>query len=161
MANAPPALGGSPGKGKARAPPPPPPPHRVSVPPRPSELEPEYIPRDLPEPVTAPQRLPGLDAKEQALWQWVNVYNLDAFLQEVYLYYEGKGMYSIALARGLNLLYVHISMRRSKILTRYGRTVGFVIGFSTFLLRCVDYARIRPEEITRLGDVVVPHCVAR
>ncbi|VDC03011.1 unnamed protein product [Peniophora sp. CBMAI 1063] len=133
-------------KGKARARPPPPPPvaPRVSVPPRPSELEPEYTPHDLPDPVTAPQRLPGLDAKEQALWQWVNVYNLDAFLQEVYLYYEGKGMYSIALARGLNLL-----------------TIGFVIGFSTFLLRCVDYARIRPEEITRLGDVVVPRCVAR
>lgn len=99
-------------KGKARAPPPPVAPP-VSVPPRPSELEPEYNHHDLPDPVTAHQRLPGLDAKEQALWQWVNVYNLDAFLQEVYLYYEGKGMYSIALSRGLNLLFVlaHLSMQ--------------------------------------------------
>lgn len=48
--------------------------------------------------------LRGLDDYEKALWNWVNVYNLDAFLQEVYYYYEGKGMYSIALSRGLNLL---------------------------------------------------------
>ena len=48
----------------------------------------------------------GLDDYEKALWNWVNVYNLDAFLQEVYYYYEGKGIYSIALARGLNLLLV-------------------------------------------------------
>jgi autophagy-related protein 9 len=46
----------------------------------------------------------GLDDYEKALWNWVNVYNLDAFLQEVYYYYDGKGIYSIALARGLNLL---------------------------------------------------------
>ena len=46
----------------------------------------------------------GLDDYEKALWNWVNVYNLDAFLQEVYNYYEGNGIYSIALARGLNLL---------------------------------------------------------
>jgi len=46
----------------------------------------------------------GLDDYEKALWNWVNVYNLDAFLQEVYSYYEGKGIYSIALSRGLNLL---------------------------------------------------------
>jgi autophagy-related protein 9 len=48
----------------------------------------------------------GLDAYERALWNWVNVYSLDEFLQEVYYYYEGKGIYSIALARGLNLLLV-------------------------------------------------------
>ena len=46
----------------------------------------------------------GLDDYEKALWNWVNVYNLDAFLQDVYSYYEGKGIYSIALSRGLNLL---------------------------------------------------------
>lgn len=46
----------------------------------------------------------GLDEYEKALWNWVNVYNLDAFLQEVYAYYEGNGLYSIALSRGLNLL---------------------------------------------------------
>lgn len=49
----------------------------------------------------------GLDDYEKALWNWVNVYNLDAFLQEVYSYYEGKGIYCIALSRGLNLLSVN------------------------------------------------------
>ncbi|KAF9651480.1 APG9-domain-containing protein [Thelephora ganbajun] len=91
-----------------------------------------------------PKQMRGLDAYERALWSWVNVYNLDAFLQEVYQYYQGKGIYCIALSRGLNLL-----------------TVGFVIGFSTFLLGCVEYSRIRPEHITRLSDVVVDQCVSK
>ena len=52
------------------------------------------------------RQMRGLDDYEKALWNWVNVYNLDAFLQEVYYYYEGKGIYSIALSRGLNLLLV-------------------------------------------------------
>ncbi|KAJ7721553.1 putative transmembrane protein [Mycena maculata] len=91
-----------------------------------------------------PKQMRGLDAYERALWNWVNVYNLDAFLQEVYYYYEGKGIYGIALSRGLNLL-----------------TVGFVIGFSTFLLGCVDYSRIRHETSMKLADVVVDRCVSR
>ncbi|PPQ98846.1 hypothetical protein CVT24_003400 [Panaeolus cyanescens] len=86
----------------------------------------------------------GLDEYEKALWNWVNVYNLDAFLQEVYQYYEGKGVYSIALSRGLNLL-----------------TVGFVIGFSTFLLGCIDYPALRRNEHTRLSDVIVERCVSK
>jgi len=53
-----------------------------------------------------PKQMRGLDAYERALWSWVNVYNLDAFLQEVYQYYQGKGIYCIALSRGLNLLSV-------------------------------------------------------
>ncbi|KAF8211873.1 autophagy protein Apg9-domain-containing protein [Mycena galopus ATCC 62051] len=89
------------------------------------------------------KQMRGLDAYERALWNWVNVYNLDAFLQEVYYYYEGKGIYSIALSRGLNLL-----------------TVGFVIGFSTFLLGCVDYSRIRHGQSMKLADVVVGRCVS-
>ncbi|KAJ7156996.1 putative transmembrane protein [Mycena crocata] len=90
------------------------------------------------------RQMRGLDAYERALWNWVNVYNLDAFLQEVYYYYEGKGIFSIALSRGLNLL-----------------TVGFVIGFSTFLLGCVDYSRIKHETSMKLSDVVVDRCVSR
>ncbi|EJD53203.1 APG9-domain-containing protein [Auricularia subglabra TFB-10046 SS5] len=85
----------------------------------------------------------GLDARERALWDWVNVYNLDAYLQQVYAYYEGKGIYCIALARLLNLL-----------------TVGFVISFSTFLLGCVDYRRLRHEGTKHLSDVVVDRCVS-
>ena len=40
-------------------------------------------------------------------------------------------------------------------------TVGFVIGFSTFLLGCVEFSKIRQEHITRLSDVVVDRCVSR
>lgn len=81
-------------------------PPRISVPPRPSEIPVEHPPTRLPP--TAAQSNPkrGLDAYERALWNWVNVYNLDAFLQEVYTYYHGKGIYSIALKGGLNLLCV-------------------------------------------------------
>ena len=99
---------------------------RISQPPKPSELDAEErssTPRSLPR---APSSLGGrsssdqgtrqskgmrgLDEYEKALWNWVNVYNLDAFLQDVYSYYEGNGIYSIALSRGLNLLCVqHLS----------------------------------------------------
>ncbi|KAF7311447.1 hypothetical protein MKEN_01047000 [Mycena kentingensis (nom. inval.)] len=115
----------------------------LHTPPLPSESDPQPESRSA---STNPDRpyMRGLDAYERALWNWVNVYNLDAFLQEVYFYYEGKGIYSIALSRGLNLL-----------------TVGFVIGFSTFLLGCVDYSRIRHETSMKLSDVVVSRCVSR
>jgi len=92
----------------------------VSIPPRPSELDLGADDQQTPRATTPgvspselssdrerqPKQMRGLDAYERALWNWVNVYNLDAFLQEVYYYYEGKGIYSIALARGLNLLSV-------------------------------------------------------
>ncbi|KAG2157500.1 putative transmembrane protein [Suillus clintonianus] len=117
----------------------------LSIPPRPSEVDVDEPPQTPPERLQAsPKPMRGLDDYERALWNWVNVYNLDAFLQEVYLYYEGKGIYSIALARGLNLL-----------------TVGFVIGFSTFLLGCVDYSLISEDETTHLSDAVVDRCVSK
>lgn len=78
--------------------------HPISIPPRPSELDVDVPPQPHPNQSSSQKPLRGLDAYERALWNWVNVYNLDAFLQEVYLYYEGKGIYSIALARGLNIL---------------------------------------------------------
>jgi autophagy-related protein 9 len=82
----------------------------VSIPPRPSELDVNQSPQVPSRQQTSPKPLRGLDAYERALWNWVNVYNLDAFLQEVYLYYEGKGIYSIALTRGLNLLSVALGI---------------------------------------------------
>lgn len=80
----------------------------MSIPPRPSEVDVDEPPRTPPQrrEQASPMHMRGLDDYERALWNWVNVYNLDAFLQEVYLYYEGKGIYSIALTRGLNLLSV-------------------------------------------------------
>ncbi|RDB21088.1 Autophagy-related protein 9 [Hypsizygus marmoreus] len=130
----------------------------VSIPPRPSEVytdgEAEIAPRNatsgtgfsetLSNYSRQHKQMRGLDAYEKALWNWVNVYNLDAFLQDVYYYYEGKGIYSIALSRGLNLL-----------------TMGFVIGFSTFLLGCIDYSKIRHGNATQLSHVVIDRCVSR
>lgn len=150
-------------------------PPSVSVPPRPSEVggdaDGEVTPRNsssgtgFSEPLSDYRRqstpMRGLDDYEKALWNWVNVYNLDAFLQEVYYYYEGKGIYSIALSRGLNLLFVKFLVPQPLILTSNFRTVGFVIGFSTFLLGCIDYSRFRHENTTQLSHVVVDHCVSR
>lgn len=55
-----------------------------SVPLRPSEMD-ASIHGELPRPnsTPAPKQMRGLDAYERALWNWVNVYNLDAYLQEV------------------------------------------------------------------------------
>ncbi|BGP66174.1 hypothetical protein NBRC10512_001448 [Rhodotorula toruloides] len=86
--------------------------------------------------------LAGMNAKERALWRWVNVTDLDAFLQQVYLYYVGKGIWAIGLERTLNLL-----------------TVGWVIGFSTFLVGCIDYPRLWDSH--RLSEVVIPRCTSR
>jgi autophagy-related protein 9 len=90
---------------------------RISVPPRPSEINVDRPPLAR-SPATAglsnPKR--GLNAYERALWNWVNVYNLDAFLQDVYLYYHGKGIYSIALKRGLNLLSVSLRVSESSLI---------------------------------------------
>jgi autophagy-related protein 9 len=50
---------------------------------------------------------PGLitgSAREKALWTWINVANLDAFVHDVYDYYIGDGIWTILLTRLLNLL---------------------------------------------------------
>ncbi|KAF9985052.1 autophagy protein atg9 [Mortierella antarctica] len=82
---------------------------------------------------------PGMDAAELAMWKWVNVENLDNFLAKVYDYYVGKGMYTILLERCLNLL-----------------TFAFVIGFSTFLIGCVDYPKLRHAK--HMEEVLIPQC---
>ena len=46
-----------------------------------------------------------IDPKERALWMWANVENLDNFLQDVYDYFVGNGIWCIFLSRLLNLLY--------------------------------------------------------
>jgi len=42
--------------------------------------------------------------KEQAMWRWANVENLDNFLKDVYDYFLGNGIKCILLGRVLNLL---------------------------------------------------------
>ncbi|GAA6024138.1 hypothetical protein JCM8202_004269 [Rhodotorula sphaerocarpa] len=83
-----------------------------------------------------------MSAKERALWRWVNVSDLDGFLQQVYIYYVGKGIWAIGLERTLNLL-----------------TVGWVIGFSTFLIGCIDYPRLWDSH--HLSDVIISRCTSR
>lgn len=46
-----------------------------------------------------------MDPKEKAMWMWANVQNLDNFLQDVYDYFVGNGIWCIFLSRLLNLLY--------------------------------------------------------
>lgn len=50
------------------------------------------------------QPMSMMDPKERALWMWANVENLDNFLQDVYDYFVGNGIWSIYLSRVLNLL---------------------------------------------------------
>lgn len=44
-----------------------------------------------------------LDPHERALWKWANVEDLDLFLQQVYSYFLGNGIYCILLNRTLNM----------------------------------------------------------
>ena len=41
---------------------------------------------------------------DKAMWMWINVVNLDNFMQQVYTYYTGSGIWCIILFRVLNLL---------------------------------------------------------
>ncbi|WVQ79423.1 hypothetical protein IAT38_001521 [Cryptococcus sp. DSM 104549] len=91
----------------------------------------------------------GLNDYEKALWKWVNVEDLDGFLQEVYEHYRGKGAYCIAYAKLFDLL-----------------THFFVIWFWYFLTSCVNWStiwaiRFGPSEgqLRQLEDFLVPHCV--
>ncbi len=130
----------------------------VSVPPRPSELD---VEEDSPptEQLTEPKlkQMRGLDNYERALWNWVNVYNLDAFLQEAYYYYEGKGIYSIALSRGLNLLSVILSFVRIyhlieiSIVIQNGRVCDWLLYFPVGMHRLF-------ANTTRKGDAAVRSC---
>lgn len=46
---------------------------------------------------------PG-DARAKAMWRWVNVINLDHFIQDVYDYYRGCGIWCIITERMLHLV---------------------------------------------------------
>ena len=50
--------------------------------------------------------LGSIDPKERAVWMWANVQNLDRFLNDVYDYYVGHGIWSILLNRMVKLLSV-------------------------------------------------------
>lgn len=102
----------------------------------------EQLPRPALSGQTTSSTRQHMTAFDRTMWRWTNVSNMDDFFKRVYDYYQGRGMYCILLARFLNLL-----------------TLGFVIGFSTFLIGCVDYAEIPHHHA--LGEVVIPQCVSR
>ncbi|CZS98372.1 probable Autophagy-related protein 9 [Rhynchosporium agropyri] len=78
-------------------------------------------------------------AREKAMWRWINVVNLDGFIEEVYGYYTGAGIWCIVLDRALNLA-----------------QIIFVAVFTTFLTQCVDYSAIPRSK--KLSQVLVPQC---
>ncbi|OGE55301.1 hypothetical protein PENARI_c004G09993 [Penicillium arizonense] len=86
--------------------------------------------------------LANVDPKKKAMWRWANVEDLDNFLKDVYTYFLGNGIWSILLTRVLNLL-----------------TFAFVVGFSTFLMNCIDYPKVRGSK--SLNDILVPQCTAK
>ncbi|KAL2853826.1 autophagy protein Apg9-domain-containing protein [Aspergillus pseudoustus] len=83
-----------------------------------------------------------IDPKEKAMWMWANVENLDNFLKDVYTYFLGNGIWSILLNRALSLL-----------------TFAFVIGFTTFLLNCINYPKVRGSK--KLDDILVQSCTQK
>lgn len=44
------------------------------------------------------------NARDKAMWRWVNVTNLDSFVRDVYHYYEGGGLWVIQSSNALQLL---------------------------------------------------------
>lgn len=74
------------------------------------DRQPLYLDRDVPQAAGARGNhrvtRATIDAKEQAMWRWTNVQNLDAFLLDVYEYYINHGIWSILLTRTIRLLYV-------------------------------------------------------
>ena len=72
---------------------------------------------------------------------------------QVYGYYIGKGMYCIVLARFLNLAY---AVSGTLLIVR---TIAFVVGFSTFLLACIDWSKIRGSHTLR--EIIIPHGLSK
>ncbi|PBP26073.1 putative mitochondrial carrier protein, partial [Diplocarpon rosae] len=81
-------------------------------------------------------------AREKAMWRWINVVNLDGFVEEVYGYYNGSGIWCIILEKALNLA-----------------QITFVAVFTTFLTQCVDYSAIPHSK--KMSQVLVPQCTKK
>ncbi|KAK9479261.1 autophagy protein Apg9-domain-containing protein [Lipomyces japonicus] len=120
--------------------------HQLHLPPPPSRIDESFHRRNgqhsQEQSIHQQPRLGLIDPRQRALWKWVNVENLDNFLQEVYNYYLGNGVYSIILSRVINLA-----------------TLAFVVGFSTYLTACIDYSLIRTS--TKLEQVQIPQCISK
>ncbi|KAJ1895143.1 autophagy protein atg9, partial [Kickxella alabastrina] len=80
-----------------------------------------------------------LSYRERALRSWRDSKYQDEFFCRVYAYYAGKGALTIVLSRVLQLV-----------------TLAFVVVLSTFVLGCIDHAKVRKQR--SLSEVVVPQC---
>jgi autophagy-related protein 9 len=96
------------------------------------------------QPITGNRLRPTLtvDAKEKAMWAWVNVGNLDNHLTWVYRYYEQHGIWSHLLDKGVRYF-----------------TAMFVVWLSTFMFYCIDYSKLPGS--TKFEQVRVPHCTEK
>lgn len=81
-------------------------------------------------------------AEQKAMWRWVNVTNLDGFMQDVYDYYRGNGLWCILLDRVLHLV-----------------EVGFIVAFFTFLTQCIDYSKFPHSK--SMSQVLIPQCTKK
>lgn len=81
-------------------------------------------------------------AKQKAEWRWANVVSLDSYMQDVYNYYRGNGLWCILLDRCLHLL-----------------EIFFIAVFLTFLTQCVNYSLI-PHSKT-MDQILVPRCTEK
>ncbi|PNS21691.1 Autophagy-related protein 9 [Sphaceloma murrayae] len=101
-----------------------------------------------PAPATAYSRqqprtpLSRIDRKEQALWRWANVENVDGFLLEVYQYYTDHGIWSIMLARVIYVL-----------------STAFLFSAYMFLSTCIDYSKVPQSKST--VEILIPKCMAK
>ncbi|POS84198.1 hypothetical protein EPUL_002957 [Erysiphe pulchra] len=82
------------------------------------------------------------NARERALWRWVNITNLDNFIRDLYDYYTGAGIWCILLERTLNLV-----------------QVVFVAVFTTFLTQCVNFQNIPGSK--KLPEILIPQCTKK
>ncbi|KAH9827549.1 hypothetical protein Tdes44962_MAKER02807 [Teratosphaeria destructans] len=82
------------------------------------------------------------DPKANAMWEYTNASNLDAFLLEVYDYYVAHGVWSILLRNALSLL-----------------TEIFVVSFAMFLTTCIDYKLVPGSN--KISQVLVPKCMSK
>ena len=63
----------------------------------------EGLPNDLQTEQPAARVFTG-SPRDKAMWRWINVVNLDNYMEQVYNYYTGSGIWCILLFRVLNLL---------------------------------------------------------
>ncbi|KAI4730392.1 APG9-domain-containing protein [Aureobasidium sp. EXF-10728] len=120
----------------------PPPTHRTETQWRKAQERQQLHPEDRPRPAVS--HPPNQDAalREQAMWLWTNVQNLDAFLLEVYEYFTGHGVWSILLSR-----FIHLA------------TAAFLFSLFMFLSTCVDYTKIPTSKGT--PEVLIPQCMKK